>query len=284
MKNNKTEFNTKNSFWENRKGNVFSHIQYFERLAEIALGVFEWKNLPNTVDPRFMEMCLFYDGYVTFFQEPEMGDYLCLRTAVGGAMDCYNVPTRRSVYAPNGYHKTLDNKNSVLIYNNYMHTNGAFMCMEYAKQLYELDRSIGVNVNTQKTPILLLCDDKQRLTLKNLYAKYVDNEPVIFGTKDLDPKSITAINTGAEFRGKEMYELKTNIWNEALTYLGVSNVSSQKKERMITDEVERSQGGTIACRFTRVEARKNACEQINEMFGLNIECDFRDITEVNNVE
>ena len=45
---------------------------------------------------------------------------------------------------------------------------------------------------------------------------------------------------------------------------------------MITDEVTRNQGGTIASRYSRLEARRQACEQINRMFGLDIECNYRE--------
>ena len=45
---------------------------------------------------------------------------------------------------------------------------------------------------------------------------------------------------------------------------------------MITDEVTRNQGGVIASRYSRLEARRQACEQINKMFGLNIWCDYRE--------
>ena len=71
-------------------------------------------------------------------------------------------------------------------------------------------------------------------------------------------------------------EQKNQIWNEAMTYLGISNVSYQKKERLISDEVTRSMGGTIASRQSRLEMRKEACDQINRMFGTNIDVDFRE--------
>lgn len=61
-----------------------------------------------------------------------------------------------------------------------------------------------------------------------------------------------------------------------MTYLGISNINVQKKERLITDEVTRNQGGTIASRYSRLNARREACKKINEMFGLDIWCDYRE--------
>ena len=75
-------------------------------------------------------------------------------------------------------------------------------------------------------------------------------------------------------------DLKNQIWNEALTYLGISNVSYQKKERLISDEVSRSMGGTVASRYTRLDMRQQACEKINKMFGLDIWVDYREDTKL----
>ena len=139
-----------------------------------------------------------------------------------------------------------------------------------------MDRAIDVNANAQKTPILILCDEKQRLTMLNLYKQYDGNEPVIFGDKNLNAKGVTVLQTGAPYVADRLYELKTQLWNEALTYLGISSINSQKKERMITDEVTRNLGATIASRYSRLQSRREACKKINAMFGLNIWCNYRE--------
>ena len=146
----------------------------------------------------------------------------------------------------------------------------------YSKRLYNLDRIIDVNANAQKTPVLLQGSEMQRLTLLNLYKEYDGNAPVIFGDKNLDINGLKCITTEAPYVADKIYTLKTQIWNEALTYLGISNLNIQKKERLVSDEVIRNQGGTIASRYSRLQARRNACEEINKMFGLEIEVDYRD--------
>ncbi len=106
--------------------------------------------------------------------------------------------------------------------------------------------------------------------------KWDGNEPFIFGDKNLNPNSLKVLKTDAPYVADKLYQLKTEIWNEALTYLGISNVNYQKKERMITDEVMRAQGGVIASRYSRLESRRKACHEINKMFGLNIEVNYRE--------
>ena len=84
------------------------------------------------------------------------------------------------------------------------------------------------------------------------------------------------LKTDAPYVSDKIYQLKIQYWNEALTYLGISNLNVQKKERLVADEVVRSQGGTIASRYSRLEARREACRKINVMFGLNIDVDYRE--------
>ena len=262
-------------FIESAYMNNRTYIQYYNRLTELALSMFEWKNLPKTVDQRFLEMCLYSDGMCVFFEDEVLG-YLGLRCMIGGRLNVYQIPTDRKAYATNGYQKSLDGTNSVIIFNNYLHTNSMLDVEMFSKRLYNLDRAIDVNANAQKTPVLIQCDESQRLTMLNLYKKYDGNEPFIFGSKGLDANGIKVLQTGAPYVADKLYELKTQIWNEALTYLGISNINVVKKERMITDEVTRNQGGTVASRYSRLESRRQACKQINEMFGLDIWVDYRE--------
>lgn len=262
-------------FWESAKRNNASYIQYFNRLMELSISMFEWKNLPKSVDERFLENVLFNDGMAVFFKDDVLG-YLALRTTIGGRLNVYQIPTERRAYASNGYNQELNEEDSVIIFNNMIHTNAVVDVETFAKRLYNIDRAIDVNANAQKTPILITCDEAQRLTLKNVYMQYDGNEPVIFGDKNLNPNSLKVLTTGAPYVADKLYQLKTQIWNEALTYLGISNLNIQKKERLVSDEVTRNQGGVIASRWSRLNSRRQACDKINEMFGLDISVDFRE--------
>lgn len=262
-------------FRESLKNNMASYYDYFDRLTELAISMFKWENLPDSIDERFLELTLFMNGFAVFFKDEVIG-YLSLACAANGQFDVYRIPTRRRAYASNGYQKELTNDDSVLIYNNMLHTNQIPLIRRYAKMLYELDQIIMINARAQKTPILLQGSEQQRLTLKNLYMQYDGNQPFIFGDTNLDINGLKAINTEAPYVADKLYQLKTQIWNEVLTVLGISNLNIQKKERLITDEAIRSNGGTIASRYSRLESRRYAAEQINKMFGLNIDVNFRE--------
>lgn len=263
-------------FWESTKLNNATYQQYYNRLTELSTVMFEWKNLPETVDPRFLELTLFARGMAVFFKDEELG-YLALPVAANGTWNVYQIPKKRRAYATNGYNNSLTDENSVIIFNNYTHTNSMLDVEMFSRRLYNMDRAIDININAQKTPVIIKCSEQQRLTLLNLYKQYDGNEPFIFGDIDLDIKGFQALRTDAPFVADKIRQEKIQTWNEALTYLGISNTNVTKKERLISDEVIRSQGGTIASRYSRLEMRRQACRQINAMFPeLNIWCDYRD--------
>jgi hypothetical protein len=256
--------------------NNLTYRQYLNRLTELAISMFEWKNLPDTVDARYLELHLFETGCMVYFKDEVIGD-LCLDCIVNGRLDVYGNPLLRRAYSGyNNYQKLLKYNNSVIIWNNYLHGNSILDVEMFARRLYNIDRIIDINANAQKTPVLVIGNEKQKLTLLNLYKEYDGNAPVIFGDKNLDINALKALSTNAPYVCDKLYQLKTQIWNEALTYLGISNINIQKKERLITDEVTRNQGGTIASRYSRLESRRQAVEKINNMFGTNIEVNYRE--------
>lgn len=264
------------SFHNTLMANGATYVQYYNRLMELSMSMFEWKNLPDTVDERYLELGLFSSGCMVFFKDDVIGE-LALNMTYQGGFDIYGEPTRRRAYSRyNQFQTTLDKDNSVIIWNNMLRTNSALDVQMFAYRLYNLDRIVDINANAQKTPVLITCDEKQKLTMKNLYMQYEGNYPVIFGDSNLDIKSLSVLKTDAPFVSDKIYDLKVKIWNEALTYLGISNINTTKKERMITDEIIRNQGGTIASRYSRLESRRRAVKKINKMFGLNITVDYRE--------
>ena len=243
--------------------NTLCYDFYYDRIKELSISMYEWKNMPKEIDVRFLELMLFERGAVVFFYDEDMEQYLCLPCAYMGKFNVYRIPLLRRAFASNGYNKKLNIDNSVIIYNNALRTPGIRETKLYATRLANFDRVIDVNVNAQKTPVIIRCNEQERLTLKNLYMQYDGNQPFIFGDRDLSTKPLDSINTEAPYVADKIYQLKTQYWNEMLTFKGISNLNIQKKERLVSDEVTRSQG-------------RRACELINDMFNLDIDCDYRE--------
>ena len=269
-------FKKSNGFFESAITNRESYDFYYDRIKELKISMFEWQNMPEEIDVRFLELMLFERGAVVFFKDEELNQYLCLPVTLGGKWNVYRIPLIRRAFASNGYNRKLTIDNSVIIYNNALRTNSVRETILFAKRLSNFDRVIDVNVQAQKTPLIIRFDEKERLTLENLYMKYDGNQPIIFGDRNLSQQPLECINTDAPFLADKIYQLKTEYWNEMLTFNGISNLNIQKKERLVTDEVARSQGGTIASRYSGLNARLRGCELINNMFGLNIDCRYRE--------
>lgn len=260
--------------WKANWINDLTFIDYLYRLQELAINMFEWKNLPPTVDERFIELTLCEYGFCCYFNDELIGD-LCLTCAIGGNLDVYRIPKYRRAYAVNGYNKELSDKDSVIIYNNYLHTPSMNTIILFARRLYEIERAIDVNVKAQKTPVLLVCQESELLTIKNLYKQFDGNEPVIYGGTNLDLNAIKSITTEAPYVSDKLEVLKRQIWNEALTFFGIQNANTEKKERLVTDEITSNLGGVEAQRYIMLNSRRQAADKINTMFGTNIQVDFR---------
>lgn len=269
------------AFWSSAAMNNRTYKQYYDRLVDIAVSSFKWENLPDDIDPRFLEVTLFFNGSIAFFRDEELGKFLALPYSNNGLLDVYNNPVSFRAYANNGYQKELTDQDAVICYNNMMRNTSVLDAEQYAYRLYQLERTLDTNINAQKTPIMIRCDENQRLTLKNLYMKYDGNQPFIFGDKNLDLKAVTILNTNAPYLVDKLQAAKEAIWNEALTYFGIANVTSEKKERMIVSEVDRGMGGVMAARFSRLQARQKAADAANQMFGTNIKVSFNDAEYIN---
>lgn len=260
--------------WQSAELNNKTYIDYYNRLMELALNVFEWENLPPSVDERFLELTLYEMGYCLYFNDEIIGN-LALTCTIGGQLDVYRIPVLRRAYAVNGYNKMCSTKDSVLIFNNYLHTPTQLTIELFARRLYEIERAIDVNVKAQKTPTLILSSEQQRLTMQNLYMQYDGNEPFIFGDKNMDIEGIKSLKTDAPFVADKLENLKHQIWNDALTFCGIENSNQDKKERLVSDEVGSNYGNIEAQRNVMLNARKQAVKKINAMFGTNIDVHFR---------
>ena len=264
----------KSDFLSTQQINTATYNMYLNRLCDIAISSFNWVDLPTTVDERYLEMLLLTEGKCIFFQDEVLG-YIVTSFSDGGNLNIYNQPVKRVASANNGYHnESLDENNSVIIYNDYMHTVIYPTLEMYAWRLYNITRTIDININSQKTPITILCDEKNKLSLENLYMQYDGNKPVIYGNKNLDLNNIKVLNTGANMIAPQLYDILHKMWNDAMMFLGYAPLSD-KRERVINLEAQQTFASTSSNYFSRLSARKQACKYINDVFGLDVDVDFR---------
>ena len=101
-------------------------------------------------------------------------------------------------------------------------------------------------------------------------------EDVILTYKDINLDDTTLVLEPAPYVADKIHLDKDKIYNEFLRLIGIANLSYQKKERNIKDEITAMQGGTVASRYSRFEPRQKATDLINKKWGLNIEVEYYD--------
>lgn len=279
------KINTKNyMFKDSLLINNETYIDFLNRLKIIALSMFEWVNLPKTMDAIWLEKCLYYNGQASFLKDKNYG-FINTNCCSNGNINIYGLPTSLNCYSF-GYSSNrklytglieglsdLQQLNRqyfecILVRNNWEREPTSVSLELFALRMYEAERSSDVNVKAQKTPILIFTNEKQRHSMLQLYNQYEGNQPFIFGDKsNFGTDSVQSIKTDAPFVTDKLQEYKKEIWNEALTFLGVNNIMIDKKERLITDEANSNNEVTNLFLQSRLAPRQLACDQFNEKFG-----------------
>lgn len=255
------------------------YMYYIQRLKAIAVSCFQWKDLPLSVSQRYLEISALRRSFCLFFKDDVLEKFFAMRCILEPPFDNYDIPMNRMAYANNRYRNRLNYTNSVIIYDNYLHEPmWPSLCM-FAQQLTNIEITKQINLRAQKTPVLILCDEKQRLTMENLYNKIDCGVPVIFGSKNLDIDGIKVLNTGAPYLIDKLQEDKINVLHEAFSFMGVGSLEIVKRERYITNELQAANEGNVAQRANRLKARTEAAEHINDMFGLNISVEYSPIAD-----
>lgn len=259
-------------------------LDYLERFKKVALSIFEWVNLPETMNSMFLEKCLYYEGQCALLKDKNYG-FINTKCNSNGKVNIYGYPTSLHCYSYEYetnrklYTGLLDGLTPlqneqrqyyecILVQNNWDRTPTATAMELFAYRLYEAERTIDTNIKSLKFPVLILINENQRAAMENLYSQIDGNRPAIFGDKNgLDESQIRSINTGAPFVADKLMTYKKEIWNEALTFLGINNIMVDKKERLITDEANSNNELINLNLQSYLVPRQKACEQFNEKFG-----------------
>lgn len=266
--------------------NNATYNYYYTRMRNIAMTLYRWENLPEGCNARYLEKQLYYRGFAGFVpyrpqgvgdsdrptvgELPKMQDgWLSLPIVASDEVDVYGEALKYTGYSVR-YNELYERNEIVIVRNNLCSVPTDFAVRLFALRISDLERTQDVNVKAQKTPVLILTDDKRRQTMKNLYMQYDGNSPFIFGDKSLDPQSVTVLKTDAPFIAGELYELKSQIWSEFLTYLGIDNVGMEKRERLTNEEVNANNEHTSMQAETGLVTRRQAAKELSEKCGKDV--------------
>lgn len=253
-----------------------TYFDYLNRMKKICLSMYEWINLPDTMNARYLEMCLYYNGQASLLYDEDYG-FINTQAVDAGYINIYGLPTKincfsyrynkeRELYIPGS--NLPAEEECILVMNNYERIPTGATISLFAKRLAEAQRIADTNINAQGTPILIATDQRQAFSLKKMYEQYEGNTPVIYGDKNLtSPETLKAIKTDAPFIANDIMEYKRQIWNEFLTFVGVNNLA-EKRERLITSEADSNNELINLNMESYLIPRKQACKEFNQKFGL----------------
>lgn len=269
--------NKNNRFIDSAILNDETFQDYLNRFRKIALSMFEWVNLPKTMNENFIEKCLFYNGKCAFLKDEEMG-FINTKVCSNGYLNIYGLPTKLNCFSYD-YSKSRDLfttreaeeqelTDCIYVMNNTEVIPTISTLELYAYRLYMCDRVCDVNLSGQRYPIMILGDEKSRMTLENLYSQYDGNKPFIFGKKELlDENKMQVLRTDSPYIIDKVTDYKKEIWNEALTFLGINNMSIVKGERLTKNESQENNELVNLNLLSFLKTRQQACREFNELFG-----------------
>lgn len=272
--------NVNREFIDSAVLNTETYLNYLERLKQVAVSQFEWLNLPSSMNAQFLERCLYEFGKASLLKTKDYG-FINAKAVGSSDLNIYMLPSSINCFSTDSlnedrklYNGFLDEETSeydycVLVKNNQDMIPTEPTLRLFAWRLYEAERTCDVNIKAQKTPVLIVGDESLKLAMKNLFEKYEGNEPVIYADKkQLGTDTLRALKTDAPFIADKVMEYKKEIWNEALTFLGINNINVEKRERLVKEEANANNELVNLNLQNRLLVRKEACKQFNELFNL----------------
>lgn len=263
-----------NEFNDTAFMNNATYLDYFYRMRELWLSLYKFKNLPQEIDRRFLTTLLFENSQVAFFRDDVMEKMIVLPFSTVGKLDIQRNPLRINVHSETGYTRTLKRSQFELLHINYSRLNPQYTIQLFAYRLYEIQRSIDVNIINQKTAKIVCVPEQQRLTFENFFKDVRGNVPVLFTGEFFDLDNIKQFDLQPTYITDKLDVHKNQVWNEFLTWCGIENANNDKKERLVSDEVGSNFGNVEMSRNTTLESLREDLERINRRFDLDIGVEF----------
>lgn len=257
----------------------------FEQTKLLTINRFKWENLPIGVEGRHIEEMLFNNGQC-FFTNSDVG-FLVMNVQPKGNFNIYGDALDYKLTSNYG-NFTLDRKadEGVLIISNDLQLPTILQVQHYTTLIDEIEKTMYMNLKQQRLPYIIPTTKENELSIRKLLEKIDNFEYAILTDKKLEFTSdngLDVLSLNTPFLLDKLQQHKNNVYNELLTFLGINNITQNKKERLIVDEVNINNQNILHNLDNEYKNRLIACDKINKMFNLNIkvtktldelECDF----------
>ena len=269
-------------------------VEFYTRyLLQKVISVFEFSGLPETWADNYFKYVLFGEGVIAVINTDRYG-VICQNCGLSG----YNVfyqPTTVLVANPllPGLREFTVGENCQIIKLQPNYSGVMDLVTTYADLMALALETTGANLLNSKLSYVFFADNKTAAeSFKKLYDKLASGEPMAVIDKNLLKEDGSVAwqmftqNVGANYvTGELLNDMKT-IEDQFNTIVGIPNANTQKRERMITDEVNANNVDTQSRVNLWLETMQKDIDKVNNMFGLNIAVkyrfdDIRKVVEVN---
>ena len=256
--------------------NYNTYMLYRREMVSLAENVFEFKNLPEFIDVAYLNHTLLKQGSIAFFKDEVLG-VIALPYDVLGSLDIYGRPKTIMARAFNGrYFRKLKEGEFVIMYDNNGRYSLLLDILQMAERIAMNKRTIDINIVHQRTPRIWKTSQDKKKTLEDMINDIDGMQETIATYDSIDIDDMNVVLAPAPYVADKIDTHLDKEWAEFYRLIGIANLTEQKKERLIRDEMSASLGGTIASRFSRFEPRKRAIDEINDKWGLKIEVSYYD--------
>lgn len=262
---------------------------YIRILSELAANRFKWPGLPESINPRHLELTLLKNALSVFYFDDEYNKFFALRGAPVGEMNMQDDPIKFLVYGNRFINKTLSampivvqGRNAkgqftpeftsvlpeecVPIWANYLRIPDWDIITVYANRLAQMDRTIEINSKNARRTKVVGVDPNGNLSIENIVRQIDEGQPVIRvnnSSFDQITSQLTALDLGVNPDTIEKLQIsRTRTWNECMGLLGINNANQDKKERLVSDEVDANNDQVETMRSVNLNARRQACHMI----------------------
>ena len=257
---------------------------YTRVLSDICMARFTWTGLPPSISERYLEATLHYNGLSIFYDNGVYGGFLALKGSPAGRLNMYDDPVEFVVYGNTFVNERVKAKDCVPIWANAVRRPDNDIVMYFASRFAALDQTIDINTMTQRHPFIVAADQNEIYSLQNAFNQIQEGQPVLWGFPNmLSPEALSqrvnVLNMGIHPDTIiKLQDTKSRIWNECMSMLGINNVNTDKRERMVTDEVNANNDQVDAVKRSALDARQQAAERINAKYDLHVSVDWNDIS------
>lgn len=245
--------------------------RYYYQYRNIAQNIYRWKNLPPNLESRHIEKALYSHGQCAFFDDENLG-LIALPSSNNNNYNVLGDPTSITVFGF-GFSKQISLDKAVRVINNDSLVATDYFIRYFCDKLATIEKTIEKNLNQQRNPYLVRTDKDSEFSVKAALKKVENDEPAIFVDKQLamgNDSGFLKEDIWKDFRSLDYNLLKKEYQKELYEYLGLNSSNNQEGGQNY-DQTNVNNSLIEMHLDTMYKCRKQAAEEINAMFGTNIE-------------